>query len=231
LIGDSHAQHFLEGVGVYLSRKGENVVHLGHSGCPPLLDLQRISDNRLTEPGAGVVDTCREADNSVIDRVANDAAIRRVIISFNGAQPLGGGGDQTVLLAGTLLPPNESVRIALQRTVERFLQVNKSVWLILQVPELGFHPAECIHRPFSLRGEIRRPCAVPLADAAAAQAVYRQVVQDVKKDVQRLNVFDPWRLLCDSEWCYAMINHELLYADNHHLSREGSVFFADQFTF
>ena len=33
LLGNSHAEHFLEGVGAYLSAKGENVVHLGQSGC------------------------------------------------------------------------------------------------------------------------------------------------------------------------------------------------------
>ena len=154
-----------------------------------------------------------------------------MIISFNGARPLGEGATQTPLLAGTLLPPDESVRIALQRTVERLLQAKKSVWLILQVPELGFHPAECVHRPFSLGGEVRTPCAVTLAAAQARQALYRQVVDSVKKDVPQLNVFDPWQSLCDREWCHAVMNHELLYSDDNHLSREGSMFFAGRFAF
>lgn len=232
LIGDSHAGHFLEAVGAYLAAKGEGTVHLGHSGCPPLLDLMRIVDDRLTEAGgAGSVDTCRDADNSIIEFLTQDAAIRRVILSFNGSKPLAGGDQQTTMLAGALLPPDESMRIALQRTAERLLAANKDVWLILQVPELPFHPAECVKRPFSVSGKIRTPCAVPRAAADAQQAAYRRVVEDVRKDVPGLKVFDPWAQLCDSSWCYAMIDNDLLYADDNHLSREGAMFFADKFTF
>jgi peptidoglycan/LPS O-acetylase OafA/YrhL len=232
LIGDSHAGHFLEGVGAYFSRKGENVVHLGQSGCPPLLDLQRISDNRLGEPDStGVVDTCREADNSVIALVVGDQSIRRVIMSFNGARSLAGGDQQTTMLAGTLLPPDESMRLALQRTTALLLEAGKEVWLILQIPELEFHPAECVRRPFSISGTIRRPCAVPVARARARQDVYRHVVEAVKQDIPRLQLFDPWTFLCDGEWCQGIVDHELLYSDDNHLSREGSLFFADKFNF
>src|SRR5262249_15608489 len=42
LLGDSHAEHFLNGVGAHLLKKGENVVHLGESGCPPLLGIERV---------------------------------------------------------------------------------------------------------------------------------------------------------------------------------------------
>lgn len=232
LIGDSHAGHFLDGVGAYLAAKGEGTVHLGHSGCPPLQDLMRISDNRLGEAGsAGPVDTCREADNSVLDFLERDAAIRRVVISFNGARPLAGGDQQTTMVAGTLLPPDESVRVALERTAQRLLKAGKDVWLIVQVPELGFHPAECVKRPFSVSGAIRTPCAVPRVQAEEKQALYRRVVDTVHADVPGLKIFDPWTILCDAEWCHAMIDHELLYADDNHLSREGSMFFVNKFPF
>ena len=232
LIGDSHAAHFLDGVGTYFARNGENVVHLGHSGCPPLLDLQRILDNRLSEAGSrGAVDTCREADNSIIDLLDRTTSITRVILSFNGAGPLAGGDKQTTLLAGTMLPPDESMRVALQRTVERLIAAKKDVWLLLQVPELGFLPAECVHRPFTVTDTVRTPCAVPRATAEARQSTYRQVVADVKREVPALQVFDPWPLLCDREWCHGIIDHDLLYSDDNHLSREGSLFFADKFAF
>jgi peptidoglycan/LPS O-acetylase OafA/YrhL/cyclophilin family peptidyl-prolyl cis-trans isomerase len=232
LIGDSHAAHFLDGVGKYLSSRGENVVHLGHSGCPPLIDLQRIADNRLGEVGTGgVVDTCRDADNSVIEFLAGSSSITRVIISFNGARPLGGGDKQTTLLAGTLLPPDESMRTALQRTAERLIRAGKQVTLLLQVPELEFHPALCVRRPFSFSGTVKTPCAVPRSEAEARQSLYRQVVADVKQRIPGLQVFDPWSILCDGEWCRAMIGNDLLYSDDNHLSREGSLFFADKFAF
>ena len=36
LLGDSHAAHFLPGLGARLQARGEGVVHLGQTGCPPL---------------------------------------------------------------------------------------------------------------------------------------------------------------------------------------------------
>jgi SGNH domain (fused to AT3 domains) len=105
------------------------------------------------------------------------------------------------------------------------------VWLILQIPELEFHPAECVRRPFSISGTIRTPCAVPLARARARQDVYRHVVEAVKHEIPKLQLFDPWTYLCDREWCHATIDHELLYSDDNHLSREGSLYFADKFSF
>ena len=192
----------------------------------------RIADNRLGEAGsAGPVDTCREADNSVLDFLEQNAAITRVILSFNGARPLAGGDQQTTMLAGTFLPPDESVRLALERTAQRLLTSGKEVWLIVQVPELSFHPAECVKRPFSVSGTIRTPCAVTRAAADARHATYRRVVESVRADVPGLKIFDPWTILCDAEWCHAMIDHELLYADDNHLSREGSMFFANKFPF
>ena len=235
LLGDSHASHFLIGVGAYLARKGENVVHLGHSGCPPLLDLQRFTDNSLEAFADGVVDTCRASNSSVINLVANDARIQRVILSFNGAVPVTGfswgGGYETVVLAGTMLSREDSVRVALERTVQLFVAKHKEVWLLLQIPELEFHLTECLSRPFSLHHNVRTPCAVPRAQVDARQTAYRQIVEQVRARIPELHVFDPWPYLCDVQWCHAVVNGELMYVDDNHLSREGSLFFADKFHF
>jgi hypothetical protein len=84
LIGDSHAEHFLNGVGAYLLAKHENVVHLGQSGCPPLLDIERF--------GIGASDTCHDANNSVITYVANNNDLTRVILSLRGVVDVTGTG-------------------------------------------------------------------------------------------------------------------------------------------
>jgi peptidoglycan/LPS O-acetylase OafA/YrhL len=231
LVGDSHAEHFLSGVGAYLLTKHENVVHLGQSGCPPLLDVERSS--------YGTHDTCHDANNSVIAFVLNNNDLTRVILSFRGVVDVTGTGfgdpesglQFTFKVSGTDLSPGESMLQALGRTVGLLLRSNKTVWLLLQVPELDFRVEECIGRPFSFGNRIRTPCAVPKTKVIERQAAYRQIVSDVQRKHPALHVFDPLPFLCDEQWCYAIVDHSLMYRDNNHLSRTGSLFLSRQFAF
>ena len=72
---------------------------------------------------------------------------------------------------------------------------------------------------------------MPKAEVVERQGVYRQIVREVNDKLPALHVFDPMRFLCDDRWCYAVVDNVLLYLDNNHLSRAGSLFFADKFTF
>jgi hypothetical protein len=231
LLGDSHAEHFLDGIGSHLRGKRETVVHLGESGCPPLFDIERTT--------AGTADICRQANSSVLNYVASHDDLTRVILSFRGAFDVSGAGFGqsetsariTFKAAGTALPPADSIRAALARTIEFLLGRHKTVWLLLQVPELSFSVDECAGRPVSFEHRVRTPCAVPAADVVERQAVYRRIVDDVRRQQPALHVFDPTRSLCDERWCYAIVDHALMYVDDNHLSRAGSMFFAKQFTF
>jgi len=227
LVGDSHAEHFLLGVGARLAPRGENVVHLGQSGCPPLVDLERHYQ--------GGDDTCRTVDNAVIDYVAENRSFRRVILSFKGVVAVNGHGWDvdavTFTIAGTKLSNAESIQRGLETTARRLVDRGKETWLVLQVPELFFDVPECFPRPFSFSGAVRTPCASPRAEVDARQRPYRQIVSDVQRKIPQLRVFDPTPYLCDDQWCHAIVNGELLYVDESHLSREGSLFFADKFPF
>jgi peptidoglycan/LPS O-acetylase OafA/YrhL len=232
LVGDSHAEHFLNGVGANLLKKGETVVHLGESGCPPLFNVQRRSVDRM--------DTCHTAVPSVINYVGNASAVTRVILSFRGvldATGTGYGEDRLLTVAYGVAPTHPSaadaIRQALGETVDYLVrQKHKTVWLILQVPELSFNLGDCTGRPVSFESRhLMSPCAEPKAAVLNRQAPYRQIVDEVKRRMPDLNVFDPLPYLCDEQWCYAIRDKQLLYVDYHHLSREGSLFFADKFTF
>jgi len=166
--------------------------------------------------------------------------IRRVVLSFRGAFDVSGTGFRlpddagapiTFRAAGTTLPAIESIRAALARTVGFLLDHGKTVWLLLQVPELGFKVEECAGRPVSVEHHIRTPCAVAAADVAARQAPYRRIVDEVRQQQPALEVFDPMPSLCDERWCHAIVDQTLLYADDNHLSRAGSLFVAKRFTF
>jgi peptidoglycan/LPS O-acetylase OafA/YrhL len=219
LLGDSHAEHFLTAVGVRLAGRGENVVHLGWSGCPPLLGIERL--------GVARRDSCTEANGSMLAFVAGRAAISHVLLSFRGVKEVAGG----YTLAGTDTPSDVAIRQALEQTVDFLLAHGKQVGLILQVPELPFDPSQCVGRPFSFERHLRTPCAVPKAEVTASQAAYRAIVAAVQQRTPALVVFDPLPLMCDDRLCWALRDGTLAYVDNNHLSRSGSLMFADALPF
>ncbi len=225
LLGDSHAEHYLEGVGAFLATKGETVVHLGQSGCAPLLGLERLT--------MGFDDYCQAPDNAAVRFVAGRKDLRRVMLAFKWTVAVEGTGwdidPVRFTLAGTDTPNDESIRGALARTIDLFVQNQKEVWLMLQVPELKFNIPECFPRPFSFTGTVRVPCAVPRNVVDRRQARYREIVRGTQQTFPSVKVFDPIPFLCDAEWCSAIVNHELMYIDENHLSREGSALMAGKF--
>jgi len=229
LIGDSHAEHYLHGVGARLVPRGENVVHLGQSGCPPLFDIERITPY--------TPDRC-EANASVLAHVGGNPDLTRVLLAFRGAADVTEKGfapfdnpEIRIRLKGSSLGAADAVRHSLFKTVDYFLARGKSVWVLLHVPELDFLVDECAGRPFSFAHHVRSPCGVSKARVLERQAPYRAIVEEVRHRLPALNVFDPLPSLCDDEWCSAVRGGQLLYMDHHHLSRAGSLLFADKFPF
>ena len=229
LIGDSHAEHYLHGVGARLVPRGENVVHLGQSGCPPLFGIERITPY--------TPDRC-EANASILEHVGGNTDLTRVLLAFRGAADVTERGfapfdnpEIRIRLRGSSVGAADAVRRSLSSTVEYFLARGKTVWLLLHVPELDFVVDECAGRPFSFEHQVRSPCGVSKARVLERQAPYRAIVEDVRRQLPALNIFDPLPSLCDEQWCFAVRGGQLLYMDHHHLSRAGSFFFADKFPF
>jgi peptidoglycan/LPS O-acetylase OafA/YrhL len=219
LVGDSHAERWLPAVGSYLARRGENVVLVGQSGCPPLLGIQTVNPAERN--------SCDATDETVLKGVAADRNITRVILAFRGAFETTGA----YRLAGTTLDPTESMKRALLATVDYLRANRKSVWLFVQVPELNFDIAECVARPFSFEHRGRTPCAVAKRDVLQQQAPFRHIVDTLTEHAPDVRVFDPLPWLCDDQWCAAIKAGRTLYSDAHHLSPEGSLLFSDKFTF
>jgi peptidoglycan/LPS O-acetylase OafA/YrhL len=219
LVGDSHAEHFLTGIGSNLAARGEDVVLLGEPGCPPLFDVESIE--------LGIQRNCAMANKSVLDLVGADPNISRVILAFRGVADI----DAPYTLAGTSLDAEESIKRGLDRTVGYLAAKHKQVWLILQVPEVEFSIRDCLARPFSFESAPPPPCGDSESDVLAAQRRFRQMVGDLKQNRPFVQVFDPVPFLCEHGWCPAVKGGHVLYADRHHLTPAGSLFFADKFSF
>jgi hypothetical protein len=229
LLGDSHAAHFLPGLGAHAKAIGANVVHLGQTGCPPLLGIERV--------GATGDNACVRVNKAMIDAVAADAALTEVWLSFRGALAttgveLGVSGEHVAFRSIDNGTTNvDAIREGLRRTIALLRSHGKKVGVLLQVPELGFRVDTCTGRPVSLRYRPgREDCSVERAAVMARQSKYRDVIRELQSQLD-FSVFDPLPALCDERSCHAVIDGHLLYFDDNHLGVYGSQRATRQFTF
>ncbi|MEO8677649.1 MAG: acyltransferase family protein [Vicinamibacterales bacterium] len=228
ILGDSHAAHFFPGLGIRLAAAGENLVHLGQTGCPPLLGIER-SDVRGDN-------ACVRVNTAALDAVARDPVMTRVVIAFRGALAVTGEGfgdnersRERFRLAATGVTNADAIRAGLEQTVAFLLQHRKQVLLVSQVPELGFRVDDCTGRPLSWsRRPQRAPCGVPKDVVLARQAPFRALLSDLAGKFP-VTVVDPLPILCDAEWCMAIADGRMLYHDDNHLGVVGSSIVAAAF--
>jgi hypothetical protein len=216
LFGDSHAAHLFPGLGARLSEQGQNLVHVGDMGCPPLMRIERVY-----EKGGS---TCAEINGAALNMINNSTSLEHVVLAFRGGIYTAGdvAGATLVRLAGTTTVGRPAVETALTQTVESLLAHHKRLTIVLPTPTLGFEISDCVGRPLSFAPQhIRTPCAVAQAEVLRDQAADRAIVL---AQAQRfpINVVDSLPALCDGERCWAVIDGQPLYSDNNHLGIAGS---------
>ena len=220
LLGDSHAAHFMPGLGAILKTRSESLVHLGQTGCPPLAGIER-----LNQTGDN---TCTRVNRAVLDAVIADQAISNVWLSFRGTSAVtgivreGGGATDLFRVSGGSATNEAAVRDTLRATIKELQSAGKQVGVFLQVPELGFRVDECTGRPFSIaHGPARVPCSIPRDVVMARQSRYRNLIAEMEKEFG-IAVYDPLPWLCDESACQAVADGHVLYFDDNHLGVFGS---------
>lgn len=219
VFGDSHAEVLFAGLAA--QRAGTPLFLTGRKGCAPILHehgpLERTSE------------ICRRSSALAHDAITRDTSIGTVLVVSRGPAYMSGVGfgvDSQRLVVPVSLGDSTALRRAFERGMEasiRALQASgKHVMLVLDSPELGFLPEECvIGRPFGLR-TIRRPCAIARGDVDARNVAYRRMVSHLQERLPALEVFDTTPILCDAAWCHAVSGTRLLYSDGNHLTMLGS---------
>ena len=67
-----------------------------------------------------------------------------------------------------------------------------------------------------------KDCKINYIDYFDRHKEYRELIFNFDIKYNNINIIDTEELFCDEKWCYAVINNELLYVDDDHLSKEGS---------
>ena len=229
LLGDSHANHFYDGLQPALASDGDSLFAVGAGNCPPFSDVDIYLDKHVKH--------CSELFRSVLDYVVNSPDIHSVILSSYAISTIAGGldygeGDTIRLLTadsgraglttvGQSDGSNLSVYLAgLEHTLTRLTAAGKRVVFVLDTPELDFDPSTCVRRPVQF--SLRSPCAVPRAKVERRLTRTETRILAVLARYPGVRVFNPLPFLCDAQNCYARRGGEFMYADRDHLTPDGS---------
>ena len=229
-MGDSHTQGLFLSLAELLPTA--NIMRLGV--YLPLFDIGlKIGENEIQKS---------DDANRALWFAIHEKSIKTIIIGFRGVLNLVGTdfreGKELEHKLRSIRSPNsftetdahKIMESAFEVTMKRLSLSNKKVIFILDTPELGFDPEQCLEtRPFHFSHYLPRiPCAVPRSLYELRNKEYRALVFLVLKRYPKITILDMQDKLCDSQWCWAMKDNAMLYMDDNHLSRDGSNFLAKE---
>lgn len=248
LIGDSHAASLAYGLHELFRRHGQtNLAHLGMNGCQPFPEVFAYPSEFEAVPGeyAAAYTACQEVTNKALEFAEKHPEVHTVILAGRWPLYLQGSGfiydnsapeEEKVMswnirpITDLQLPDRAAIwAYGLRSVIRRLLAANKNIIFILDYPELGFDPKTCIDaRPLRFTQNVRRPCAIPRADFDRRSHLYRELVRSVLEDFPSVSIFDAATVFCDPAFCWADKEGQILYFDDDHLSRQGSLIIAEE---
>lgn len=233
IIGDSHAHVLFPGFAEQAERAGYGVLLLANSGCPPLAGaVIGKSDSERHK--------CILAVEKILSAILGDKRIRHVILATRGPIYLTGKGygpaeadyDYPPIAYGQPVERKYKVGVdpfsdGLFATLRRLSDSGRSVSYFLQPPELGVPPRNCLGRPLTLIS--MASCAVSVKEYRERMSEYRAILTKAQAEFPTMLVWDPQPLFCDAKRCKGLVENKLMYADDDHLSIEGSRLVAAHF--
>jgi hypothetical protein len=206
---------------------------LANSGCPPLMGaVTGKTDSERHE--------CSLAVEKILSAILGDERIKHVILATRGPIYLTGKGygpaesdyDHPPIAYG--LPVTRTYKKGVDpfadglfATLRRLSNSGRTVSYFLQVPELGVPPRNCFGRPLTL--VLNSSCSVAVNEYRVRMSEYRAILKKAQVEFPTMAVLDPEPLLCANDWCQGVIQKKLMYADDDHLSKDGSRLMATHF--
>jgi len=225
VIGDSHAMTLQYGLIQYF---GNTVAVSWGPACIPFYGVDRF-DGRF-KPG-----TCSGMMKSGFNQVEKSSSINAVVIHSMGPINLTGevfNDPDLSRVKGLRISlenhPNlkdfySIYEIGMTETLSRLSKLGKSIFFVIDVPELGFDPHTCLSKQRTFfTSHKREVCAVSRSEYNQRVQQYKQLVYKVASHFPDVVVIDPADVLCDKDWCWAKKDGVILYHDIDHLSNAGS---------
>lgn len=227
VMGDSHAHTSYHGFTEEFKKYGYETILLSNSSCPPYIGGgmgKTISELNI----------CKEKIDNIYKLISSNLDIKKIIITTRmgymydmGFGIVDGGNKPYSYHFERFFEDKQNYNQkqnffkAVEKTFSYF-EDNKKVnfYYLMENPELGFHPKNCMVRPFDL---FPNNCRLTLDLYLNRAGEYRDFIYDLSKKYKNITILDPKNLYCDDKYCYAIKNGKMLYADDDHHSVDGSV--------
>lgn len=227
VIGDSHAHTSYHGFAEEFKKYGYETILLANSSCPSYLGGAMGKNIDDLNQCKKKIDTTYELINSNLD-IEKVILITRMGYMYDiGFGVVDGGGKpwnyhyEDFFKNKNDYNQKQKFFEVVEKTFSYF-ESNKKVnfYYLMENPELGFSPKNCMIRPFDL---FPNNCRLPLDSYLNRSGEYRDFIYTLSKKYTNTNILDPKDMYCDDKYCYAIRNNKMLYADDDHHSLDGSL--------
>lgn len=219
VVGDSFGDAMIPGFDAAARESGRRGVVLTHSGCFPLIGVRQDNEK------------CHLFTQALQTYFQDHPEIRHVFLVSRWTSAVLGNrfgqikGDEIFITDEYSLSPSyEENRRVFDRSLLRTLNIleGRRVSIVAFIPEQRYD----IPRALSLSRQLNVDMNVdlPLAEHMARQFDVRQAFLRAGIPNQRVDVIDVGEKLCDSTHCKVEMEGTILYADDNHLSRSGSIY-------
>lgn len=241
VIGDSHAGAMMPGVKKAFLGSGVDVLQIWFAGCPPIFGIEKdesvsstIVDQECTLRNQRTKQFIEENQN----RISSIVIIGRWTYYVNGG---GIGYDQENSIAiweegsqkDEMISNATAMLSAFDKTLRSLNSLNKKIFVVEQPPEISNFMGrtlaiELITGQQSYESALADLAFETLSSVNARQGVINQFFEDQMK-AGNLSILKTHEYFCDSQKCSAFIGDTPGFADNNHLSAEGSRKISDMF--
>ena len=226
VVGDSHAEVFFNGLSEWLHARGVDGVLLANSGKPAYIGGYRGKNARDVESSKEKIGQIY----SVLDRLPNLHGVVLVTRMAIYATERGYGETEVRFTNNPThyeeyfsgaqdYDPNEIFMRHLRETLEYFKNRMILVMLVLENPELGFPPNNCIQRWFL---PLPEQCNIPKEKIDERLGQIKREVRELAKKFNNVTVLDLEDYFCGDSRCYVVKHGVMMYADDDHMSLAAS---------
>jgi hypothetical protein len=233
LWGDSHAQHFAEGLQDFLLKQKRAALMVVTAGCPPVLGATIVNQNWSQST------LCADQVRATYAEVKRVPEISHIALAARWARytestPFGRETGRTLFAIDeetNIRSIEMSRRVLLRRLTqmaEGLVANGKSVIFIDQIPEMGLDAGRCVALRLA-RGGDPSGCSIARAIVETRQSAATRMLREIAERVPRgVAISDPKKALCDEKSCRAAQGRTPLYRDDDHLNAFGSRWIAEE---
>lgn len=227
LLGDSHSRAIAPGVQAAASKAGVAGMFVFKPTCPPLT-------------GVYVLSVCNEFVERIMSYIRKHPNLHTIILVSRWAIYADGStyknelGDPVILLSDKQPDLDQTdnnprlFKFGLTRTVEKLLNMGRSVIIVNEIPEIGYNVPAAFSIAQRTGADINNIIAPSLDEYIARNTFPASVIQSLSKR-KNVQVLDPSRILCAQARCLVAVDGQYLYTDDDHLSIFGAQYISSIF--